>query len=118
MAAARVPRRRGHAAAVQSGDVTIDKFEAEAPVGMHHILAYHVPKNAADVTGDVFDCGDVPGAIWYEQSADAIGSSFPEGVGIKLQGGEVVRVELHDPTSRPPTPHATFESMRGFRRSH
>ena len=77
------------------GDVNIDRFETEVPEGTHHVLAYHTPKTAAEVTDDVFDCGDVPGQIFYEQSADGAGARFPEGVGVKLQGGEVVRLELH-----------------------
>jgi hypothetical protein len=78
------------------GELAIDRFETQAPEGMHHILAYRTPKTAADVTGETFDCGDVPGAIWYEQSADGAAAKLPAGVGIKLQPGEVVRVELHD----------------------
>lgn len=77
------------------GPVSLSRFETQVPQGMHHVLAYHTPKKASDVTSDVFDCGDVPGPIFYEQSADGAGEQLPEGVGVVITGGEVVRLELH-----------------------
>jgi hypothetical protein len=79
-----------------SGVVQLSKLESQVPSsGTHHLLAYRTPKKAADVTDEVFDCGDVPGPIVYTRSADSIGAVWPEGVGIKAQGGEVLRLELH-----------------------
>jgi hypothetical protein len=76
--------------------VSVARFESQVPGGMHHLLAYRVPgKTAAQVTDEVFDCGDVPGPIVFTQTADDAGARWPAGVGVQFAPGEVIRVELH-----------------------
>ncbi len=77
------------------GEISIERFETSFAPGMHHILAYRTNKSPAEAVDEVFDCGEIPGQIFYAESADAPGAQFPEGVGIKLNGGDVIRMELH-----------------------
>lgn len=79
-----------------SGEVDVDRLESSTPNGFHHLILYRNPKATADtISSDVFDCGDIPGPTVYERSNVAASGTFPPGVGVKLQGGEVVRLELH-----------------------
>lgn len=72
-----------------------DKLEHTASEGTHHVLVYHTPLTAKDVTGETFDCGAIPGPVVYSSQKLAESNAFPEGVGARFAGGSVVRVESH-----------------------
>lgn len=77
------------------GALEIGKLEHEYGAGAHHLLAYRSSTPADKVSADVFDCGDIPGPLFYSTQSAAESTAFPAGVGVKFTKGEVVRLELH-----------------------
>jgi hypothetical protein len=99
---------------VPEGGIDAAKLEHEASENTHHILVYRTSLTAADIDDSTFDCGDIPGALVYSSQALAEASNYPEGVGMRIAGGEVIRVESHflNITGDPLTPEVRFNLWR------
>ncbi|MEP7123099.1 MAG: hypothetical protein ABJE95_19380 [Byssovorax sp.] len=78
-----------------NADLEIARMEHQYSTGGHHVLAYRSSTPPAGVSPDVFDCGNVAGRLFYETQQETESTSYPAGVGVKFDKGEVVRIELH-----------------------
>ena len=79
------------------GDAAIEvgRIEHVSTPGTHHVHAYRTGTPADKVSPEPFNCGDLAGPLFYATQKDAESTHFQPGVGVKLAGGEVVRLELH-----------------------
>lgn len=79
----------------EGADFEVSRLEHAYSPGNHHMIAYRTSLTAAEVTPDIFECGDIPGAFVYSTQFAAGESAYPPGVGMRFKGGEVIRVESH-----------------------
>ena len=79
----------------EGADLEVSRLEHSYSPGTHHLIAYRTSLTAAEVTPDVFECGNIPGAFVYSTQVAADESSYPPGVGMRFKSGEVIRLESH-----------------------
>jgi len=79
----------------EGADFEVSRLEHTYSPGTHHLIAYRTSLTAAEVTPDVFECGDIPGAFVYSTQFATGESSYPPGVGMRFKSGEVIRLESH-----------------------
>lgn len=73
----------------------VEKLEHAYAAGAHHIIAYREDVDPSEVDDAYFDCGEIAGPFVYSEQSVRANSHYPEGVGMRFAGGEVVRVEIH-----------------------
>jgi hypothetical protein len=76
-------------------DLEVEKLEHGYSAGAHHIIAYREDIPAAEADDGYFDCGDIAGPFVYSEQSQRATSHYPDGVGMRFAGGQVVRVEIH-----------------------
>ena len=79
----------------EGAELEVEKLEHAYSAGAHHIIAYREDIAAAEVDDGYFDCGDIAGPFVYSEQSARATSHYPDGVGMRLSGGQVLRVEIH-----------------------